>query len=129
MMNTGNVIESWNFFTWFLACYVGWRTFRWKQRSDLDDFTHKVICCLMWVFAGLGLSAFWFAMSRFLHLPDGNPWNIFMYEWRWTVVTTTKLMIGWGGISFAMLIDESSALKKYSVFAAAAVAAFGLGFY
>ena len=127
-MDMGNVIESWNFFAWIIACYVGWRTYRWKQRSDLDEFTHKVICCLMWIFAGIGLSAFWFAMSRFLHNGEG-PWQEFMYEWRWVLITVTKAMMGWGALSFVVLIDETKRLKKYTVFAAAAVVAFGLGFY
>jgi len=124
----GNVIESLNFFGWIIACYVGWRTYRWNNRSDLDAFTHQIICCLMWVFAGLGLSAFWFAISRFLHA-ENTHWHLLMFEWRWLVVLTTQAMIGWGALSFVILIDEHGALKKYSVFATAAIIAIGLGFY
>ena len=127
-MDFGNVIESVNFFTCIVAAYVGWRIYRWHQRSDLDEFTKKVICALAWVFAGIGISAGWFAVSRFLHLPDGDHWHALMYEWRWLLVTSTKAMIAWGALSFVALIDETSMLKKYLVFAAAVIAAGALGF-
>ena len=124
----GNVIESANFFVLIIACYVGWRTTKWTRRTDVDPFTRWVICCWMFVFAGIGFNRGWFAMSRFLHTDD-DYWHAFMFEFRWLVVVITSGLVGWGAVSFTMMIDEASDLKKWVVFVASAVAAIGLGFY
>ena len=127
-MDMSNVIESGNFFVLIIACYVVWRTVRWRMRSDLDPFTRSVICCWLFVFMGIGINRGWFAMSRFLH-DEGSHWQAIMFEWRWLLVVSTATMAGWGALSFVEMIDESGSWKKYWVFSAAVVSSLGLGFY
>lgn len=124
----GNLIEAGNFFVLIISCYVGWRIFRWRQRSDIEKATSWIVCSWMFVFGGIGLNRGWFAISRFLH-DDDSHWQSFMFEWRFMLVLATSALVGWGAVTFTSMIDEDEAAKKYGVFAAAAIAAFGLGFY
>jgi len=123
-----NLIESGNFLVLIIALYAAWRTIRWNRRSDLTPYTRSVIHCWMFVFGGIGINRGWFAISRFLHNGTG-PWQATMYEWRWLLVLVTSSMVTWGVVSFVELIDETSVFKKYMVFIAVAIVAFGIGFY
>jgi hypothetical protein len=125
---TGDLIESANFFVLIIALFVGWRHIKWRRRSDINEVTRWIICCWMFVFAGVGISKGWFASSRFFHDP-GEKWSLAMYEWRWLLVMLTAGLIGWGAVSFTSMIDDDPRWKQVFVFGAAAVVAFGMGFY
>lgn len=104
-------IETANFLIVMFSIFGVYSAITWRRGGKINNNNREAIEAWIWIFASVGISAGWFAISRDTAPPAVN-FNPDMYEWRWLVKTLVALAFGWGMLKFIGLIEGYSARRK-----------------